>query len=195
MGRAISFDLAQTLDAAMRQFWKGGYAATSLQDLLAATGLGAGSFYNTLKSKKQLFLLSLERYAASEVTKRFDALTSEETVGLGLRAMYRVAFDALDDPNTPSRLCLMAGMIAPDTLADSDMRRIVVDGQRRFKELVVNLVERDVGNGVLPATMDAQTVASIIATYGQGLIRMGLVDYDRARMERETEAFLTALGL
>lgn len=195
MGRAISFDLDHALDAAMREFWKSGYAGTSLQDLLRATGVGAGSFYNTLKSKKQLFLQSLRRYSEVEVAKRLDALIVEPTAGAGLRAMYRVAFEALDNPDTPSRLCMMAGMVTPEVLADPDMRIIVEEGQVRFREIVIGLIQRDQEKGVLPAIMDAAVTAAIVATYGQGMIRMGLVDYDRERMERETEAFLIALGL
>lgn len=195
MGRAISFDLDRAMDAAMRQFWKSGYAATSLQDLLSATGLGAGSFYNTLKSKKQLFLETLRRYGDVEVAKRLDALTSETTTGAGLRAMYRLAFDALDNPETPSRLCLIAGMVTPDVLGDPDMRVIVEDAQERFKELLAGLIVRDQENGTLPATMNAQIIAGIVSTYGQGMSRVGLVSYDRNRMEQEIETFLTAIGL
>ncbi|WP_267382292.1 MULTISPECIES: TetR/AcrR family transcriptional regulator [unclassified Sphingomonas] len=195
MGRAISFDLDRALDAAMREFWKGGYAGTSLQDLLRATGVGAGSFYNTLKSKKHLFLESLRRYGKVEVAKRLDALVAAPTTGAGLRAMYRVAFDGLDDPATPSRLCMMAGMVTPDVLDDPDMRAIVEKGQDRFRNTLIELIERDQENGILPATIDAAVTAAIVATYGQGMIRTGLVDYDRKRMERETEAFLVALGL
>ncbi|TMV50485.1 helix-turn-helix transcriptional regulator, partial [Thioclava sp. BHET1] len=46
MGRGISFDYDRAIDRATRQFWRTGYAGTSLRDLLAATGLGEGSFYN-----------------------------------------------------------------------------------------------------------------------------------------------------
>ena len=178
----------------MRQFWKGGYAATSLQDLLAATGLGGGSFYNTLKSKKHLFLECLRRYSDLEVRKRLDVLVAAPTAGLGLRAMYRLSFDALDDPDTPSRLCLVAGMVTPDVLADADMRRVVEDGQHRFKDLLAGLIERDITRGILVETMDAQATASVVATYGQGMLRMALVSYDRQRLEHESELFLKGLG-
>ena len=194
MGRAIAFDLDQALDAAMRQFWKGGYAATSLQDLLTATGLGAGSFYNTLKSKKRLFLACLRRYADTEVHRRMDALVSAPTVSLGLRAMYRLSFDALDDPDTPSRMCMMAAMVSHDVLADPDMRRLVEEGQSRFKVLLAGLITRDRERGILSRTVDAETTAAVVATYGQGLIRMGLVAYDRPRFERETELFPERFG-
>lgn len=195
MGRAISFDLDRALDAAMRQFWKGGYAATSLQDLLAATGVGAGSFYNTLKSKKALYLTCLQRYGETEVRRRAEVLAAAPSVGAGIRALFRVSFDALDDPDTPSRMCMMSAMLAPEVLSDPDLRRVVEDGRDRFRTLLAELIARDRELGHLPATTDAETTASVIATYGEGLNRVALVAYDRARLERETDVFLRGLGL
>ena len=195
MGRAISFDLDRALDAAMRQFWRGGYSATSLQDLLAATGVGAGSFYNTLKSKKALYLTCLRRYGETEVRRRAEVLTAAPTVGDGLRALFRISFDALDDPVTPSRMCMMSAMLSPEVLADPDLRRVVEDGQDRFRTLLAGLIARDRERGDLPATVDPEATASVVATYGEGLNRVALVAYDRARLERETETLLTGLGL
>jgi hypothetical protein len=37
--------------------------------------------------------------------------------------------------------------------------------------------------------------ASLVLTYAQGLWRMALIDYDRARFAREIDAFLKVLGL
>lgn len=119
-------------------------------------------------------------------------------VGLSRAAMHLGSLifpNALDDPDTPSRMCLVAGMVTPDVLADPDMRAFVENAQARFRDCLIELIERDKQNGALPATMDAQLIAAIVATYGQGMTRMGLVAYDRARMERETETFLVALGL
>ena len=38
------------------EFWERGYAATSLDDLMKATGLGKGSLYLAFGDKHQLFL-------------------------------------------------------------------------------------------------------------------------------------------
>ena len=62
MARALEFDYDKAIDKATRVFWKNGYSGTSLRDLLKAIGIGEGSFYNTLKSKKQLYLKCLKRY-------------------------------------------------------------------------------------------------------------------------------------
>jgi TetR/AcrR family transcriptional regulator, transcriptional repressor for nem operon len=66
MARPREFDEANALHAVTQTFWKQGYQATSIKDLEEATGLTAGSLYKAYGSKRELFLLSLERYMKEE---------------------------------------------------------------------------------------------------------------------------------
>ncbi|PNG26077.1 TetR/AcrR family transcriptional regulator [Methylocella silvestris] len=195
MGRAIAFDYERALEKATRLFWKGGYAGTSLRELLTVIGIGEGSFYNTLKSKKQLYLACVKRYEETEGRKRAHALMSAPTAGEGIRAMFGVILDCLDDPQVPSRLCMMAAMAAEDVLSEPDLRQRVEDSIETFHATVSERLRQDRDMGLLPKTLDPQTIASVIITYAQGLWRMALVDYDRPRFERQIAAFLTGLGL
>jgi TetR/AcrR family transcriptional regulator, transcriptional repressor for nem operon len=195
VGRGIAFDYARALDRATWLFWKNGYAGTSLRDLLKVIGIGEGSFYNTLKSKKQLYMECVKHYAQTEGRKRTQALMSAPTTSLGVRAMFGIVFDCLDDPHTPSRLCLMAAMASEDVLSDVDLRKLVEDGAKNFHAILVNRLSQERDAGLLPEALDPQTVASIIMTYAQGVWRMALVDYDRARFERQIDVFLMGLGL
>jgi AcrR family transcriptional regulator len=43
-------------------FWRRGYEATSIGDLVEAIGINRGSLYATFGDKRRLFLASLERY-------------------------------------------------------------------------------------------------------------------------------------
>ena len=79
MARAIAFDYDRALERATWLFWKSGYAGTSLRDLLKIMDIGEGSFYNTLKSKKQLYLACVRRYEETEGRKRGQALMSAST--------------------------------------------------------------------------------------------------------------------
>ena len=58
----MEFDYEKAIDKATQIFWKKGYSGTSLRDLLKGMGIGEGSFYNTLKSKKKLYLECLKHY-------------------------------------------------------------------------------------------------------------------------------------
>ena len=76
MARSLEFDYDKAIDKATRVFWKQGYPGTSLRDLLKAIGIGEGSFYNTLKGKKQLFLKCLKRYEETASQRHAGALLS-----------------------------------------------------------------------------------------------------------------------
>ena len=56
------FDETEVIDAAMMEFWRGGYEATSVTALETATGLNKSSLYNAFVSKEELFIRCLERY-------------------------------------------------------------------------------------------------------------------------------------
>src|SRR5882762_1036593 len=74
MSRTPEFDREQVLDEALRAFWRNGYEATSLNDLLEATGLARQSLYNTFGDKHGLFLASLRRYTEAGVGHLSGAL-------------------------------------------------------------------------------------------------------------------------
>jgi TetR/AcrR family transcriptional repressor of nem operon len=56
------FNKDAVLDRAMRVFWQRGYEATSIDDLLKATGINRGSLYGTFGDKRSLFLAAMDRY-------------------------------------------------------------------------------------------------------------------------------------
>ncbi|WP_280466071.1 TetR/AcrR family transcriptional regulator, partial [Nocardia brasiliensis] len=62
MPRPRQFDEERVLSAVQAAFWDNGYAGTSLEDLLAASGLGKGSLYGAFGDKKSLFLRVLRMY-------------------------------------------------------------------------------------------------------------------------------------
>lgn len=64
MARPQEFDHEEVLQNAMRLFWRQGFEATSIKDLTEATKLQPGSLYAAFKSKRNLFLLSLDEYFA-----------------------------------------------------------------------------------------------------------------------------------
>ena len=65
MPRPRQFDEDTVVAAARDRFWRGGYAATSVDDLTAATGLGKGSLYGAFGDKRGLFLRALDDYIGS----------------------------------------------------------------------------------------------------------------------------------
>ncbi len=64
MGRPLEFDRPQAVNKAISLFWRKGYQATSLADLLAAMGIGRSSFYAAFTDKRSFYTECLDLWAA-----------------------------------------------------------------------------------------------------------------------------------
>lgn len=62
MGRHRAYDVDQVIDAALHAFWARGFGATSISDLVDATGINRASLYAVFKDKRGLFVACLHRY-------------------------------------------------------------------------------------------------------------------------------------
>src|SRR5271155_3231418 len=185
MARALEFDYTAALETATRLFWETGYSSTPLRGLLKKMGIGEGSFYNTLKSKKNAYLECLKHYNATVNRRHCEPLFSAPTAALGVRALFKTVLDCLDDPDTPSPVCLMAGSITHEVLAEPDLREYVQLQISLLVDRMAASLSADKEAGLLPAEFDPQLVVPVIVTYLQGLWRMALVSYDRTQFERQ----------
>lgn len=77
-GRPKVFDREVALDKAMTLFWKHGYEATSLSDLVEATGAKAPTLYAEFSNKEGLFRAVLDRYISQFTAKQEALLFCEE---------------------------------------------------------------------------------------------------------------------
>jgi TetR/AcrR family transcriptional regulator, transcriptional repressor for nem operon len=195
MARTLEFDYATAIERATLRFWETGYSGTSQRDLLNEMGIGGGSFHNTFKSKKNAYLECLKHYNATVNRQRGEAFFSAPTAAKGVRALFKTVLDCLDDPNTPSPICLMADSITHGVFAEADLRDYIQQQMSMLAELMTARLRADVEAGLLPAEFEPETVVQVIVTYLQGVWRMALISYDRTRFERQNDAFLKGLGL
>ena len=64
MARLIEFDRPQVVNRALALFWRQGYQATTLADLLQAMGISRSSFYAAFGDKRSFFIECLDLWAA-----------------------------------------------------------------------------------------------------------------------------------
>ena len=70
MARPIEFDRSQAVTRALVLFWRKGYQASSLADLLEAMAIGRSSFYAAFIDKRSLFIECLDLFS----TRTLDML-------------------------------------------------------------------------------------------------------------------------
>ena len=97
MARPRTFDEGDVVAAARDEFWNRGYAATSVDDLTAATGLGKGSLYGAFGDKHSIYLRALDDYITSSLADvraglRDPAYSAYERLTRHIRAPIEMAF-------------------------------------------------------------------------------------------------------
>jgi len=194
MPARIEFDYVRAIDRATQLFWRRGYRGASLRDLLKAMGIGEGSFYNTFKSKRCLYLECLKHYNETVSRRRIDALMGPEDVRDGIREFFRFLLDELDNPKIPS-VCMLAGSVSGEVLRERELAPTVMRDMQAFGDAFKTRLKAAKRTGELPADYDAERAASVIMTFLMGLFRMIRVVNTRAEMEPQVEMLLRGLGL
>jgi TetR/AcrR family transcriptional regulator, copper-responsive repressor len=118
----------------MAAFWDAGYAATSLDDLSAATGMNRPSLYGAFGDKRALYRKALDHYRAMGQQALAQALAHDIPLEEALRRVYQTALSVYFSGETSARGCFMIGTAVTEAVSDSELRRSLADGFRRFDE-------------------------------------------------------------
>ena len=92
------------LGKALELFRKGGFAATSLDDLSAATGMNRPSLYGAFGDKRELYIKSYQRYRDDARAAMIDIFREELPIRKRLERIYAVALDIYLAGEIPARL-------------------------------------------------------------------------------------------
>lgn len=176
-GPAKSFDPDKVLNLAMLEFWKRGYAATSMSNLREVTGLGAKSLYDTFGGKRELFLAALDRYGETQVKRMFDnvvrALPADEALEKIFQTLVKI------HRRTPHMGCLLG--VAAAQLEDDPELRSAIDQQyvsiRLALETALDQLE------FKPSAPSASEMAAFLLVLFQGANLVGRVDRETAHAE------------
>lgn len=121
-GRPRGFDPEVALKAASERFRTFGYAATSLDDLAAATGLARPSLYAAFGDKKALYLAALAR-THRRLEASFDAL---EAAALPRDALLKRIFASTIDLYLTGDIgpggCIAVNTASTEAVADPEIR-------------------------------------------------------------------------
>jgi AcrR family transcriptional regulator len=132
-GRPRNFDPDLVLENAMQLFWSQGYEATSLQDLLMATGLSKSSLYESFGNKQSLFEAAFTRYFETRARHMLERLEQAESpLGFVRECLLSVLEDA--QRGTP-RGCMLVNVANEFSTADPAVQPLIELATRRFRQV------------------------------------------------------------
>jgi TetR/AcrR family transcriptional regulator, copper-responsive repressor len=124
-GRPPAFDRDAVLLKARDAFWGSGFAATSLDDLAAATGLNRPSLYGAFGDKRALYLETLERTRADMIRALEAGLAAPGPLREVLRRIYAAAVQIYLRGDPVGRGCFLVGTAVTEAPVADEVRALL----------------------------------------------------------------------
>jgi TetR/AcrR family transcriptional regulator, copper-responsive repressor len=160
-GRPRAYEPEAALGKALDLFRKGGFAATSLDDLSAATGMNRPSLYGAFGDKRELYIKSYARYRADARAAMADIFRIEAPIRDRLQRMFAVALDMYLSGEEGPRGCFTVMTAASEAIADPEIRAFVLEGLQELDKAFASCFRTAIENGELPASTDPKILAHL----------------------------------
>ncbi|MFI9049940.1 TetR/AcrR family transcriptional regulator [Streptomyces sp. NPDC053427] len=191
MGRTKEFDPDAALRSAMELFWRQGYEATSIQDLVDHLGLGRGSIYGAFGGKRELYLMAVDRYAEDTREALLRRLSSPGSALDAVRGLVR-DYAGMAREDADRKGCLMTNT-AVELPADEGAARRVVSTLETMETALTGALMRARAEGELPAEKNPAALARCLVTLLQGIRVVGKTAVHGRFLDDTVEQALTML--
>jgi len=192
VARTKEFEPERALARAMDLFWRRGYEATSVHDLLEEMGIGRGSMYGTFGDKRALFLAALDRFEETRVARADEILDSSASAVEGIGRLFETTIEGLVSYE-PRRGCLLANTAVELAPHDEEIAERISRYVRRTQDAFERTLVRGRASGEIPADKDPKVLARFLVNTLHGLRVLAKVGVEQAVLDDSVRTALEAL--
>lgn len=187
-GRPRGFDRTKALDRALVAFWRGGFQATSMTDLVRAMGINSPSIYAAFGSKEALFAEAVAHYRTAYGDELLCALNGAPDAESGLAAMFDAAIALFTRPDTPGG-CFVVNSVASN--APTSAGTALTELRRQRSRQIAERIGRDVAGGRLRSDTPVEDLSDFYGTVLQGLAQAARDGVPIARLRKVADQSMT----
>jgi TetR/AcrR family transcriptional repressor of nem operon len=192
MARTQEFDRNEVLQAAMTLFWSKGYEATSLADLLQATGLSKSSLYASFGDKRSFFLEAFELYRKQRLATLDRILDTGPSARQALENMlWQVALYTMQSDDACG--CMVANEAVELGPHDANIRLLVLADFQEVEDRIYRSLQQAQLEGSVSTDKDARSLARFMIVTLQGIQVMARANSDRDRLIDSVKLMLSLL--
>lgn len=159
MARTKEFNIDDALMKAIELFWRRGYEATSLHDLVDYMGISRASLYATFGSKHDLFLKALRRYDQKFREEMVaDMLQSAASPRQAIIKTFEAAITAVLEGGSRDG-CLLINTALELSPHDSESEEIVKRAFVAMEGFFRLMIEQGQAEGEIPETISPTDTA------------------------------------
>ncbi len=176
----------------MLLFWRKGFYATSMQDLVDTLKINRASIYDTYGDKKQLFLKAFAHYRNTSMSTLKSLLYSENSVKKGFEKLFlAIADEAATDKDKKG--CFVVNTTTELTGHDDVIKSIIQENQKTFVGAFHDHLKIGVAHGEISADKDLNSLALYLFTLNNGMKVLNRTGSSKKEMKEMVKTALTVL--
>lgn len=180
------FDKKRSLNKAMRLFWRRGYENTSLSDLLKEMGILNGSFYNSFKNKRNVYIECIEMYSETILEQRLQKINQKNN----LKDKLNYFFILLSDEAIPNFGCLVVNSLDSELFKNKDIKKAVNEKITRLKTYWELEIKKAIDQKEFYPQTSAEILSGILMTYIIGFSKQILISHSSSELKQQSENFI-----
>ncbi len=192
MPRSREFEPQEVLGKAMELFWQQGYTKTSIDDLVAYTGVSRYGLYSAFGDKHDLFVAVLRRYRKICVSQMLAPMEAPDADVRAIHHYFSVLANASTSP-VAKRGCLVCNTIVELPILDNMVAEQVQGHLDRLHKAFLHALGQGQVKGQLPHSWDLDGYADYLVGVAIGLVVLLRSPMDHAAIERFIKVALAAL--
>lgn len=192
MPRVKLFDEKEVLAKAMNLFWKQGYSATSVQDLVSHLGINRASLYDTFGDKEQLFKKSFELYRKTNLEGLRQFFQNHPNVKEGFSKLFENAIqEAVLDKDRKG--CFVVNTTTELIPNDHDLLSVLEGNRQDFEMLFYEYLKQGKDSGQLKTNQDLKSLAALFYTLYNGIRVVSKVNPEKKKLSDTINVALSLL--
>ncbi len=192
MPRVKLFNQDVVLYKAMELFWKSGYHATSMQELVTHLGINRASLYDTFGGKKELFDQSLALYCDTNKRETRQFLQKQKSVKDGLRALFEnTVFEATSDIEFKG--CFVVNTTTELIPGDEEIKKALLENRSIYEEIFYEFLLSGEQSGEISKDKDLRAIAGLIYILLSGIKVIAKIEPNQTRILSSINTVLSLL--
>ncbi|PKG43541.1 TetR/AcrR family transcriptional regulator [Psychroflexus sp. MES1-P1E] len=192
MPRVKLFDENEVLSKATELFWKKGYHATSIQDLVSFLGINRGSLYDTYGGKKELFDKAFEFYRSNNSNGITAFFKSQNEVKKGFRKLFEMGIDE-SVADIDLKGCFVVNTTTELIPGEDSLLNLIQDNKKLFEGIFYSFLLKGQQNGEIAKGKNIKTISCLFYTFYSGLKVVAKVEKNPKELMNSVDEILMLL--
>lgn len=192
MPKVKLFDENATLEKAMELFWKKGYHATSIQDLVDHLELSRSSIYDTYGGKNALFLQSFQLYRDTNAKNISLFLEAQPKVQEGFKKLFETGVqECINDQHKKG--CFVVNITTELVPGDIEIQNALKENKDTFTSVFYEHLLKGEASGEIPQGKNLKAIASLFYTFYSGIKVVSKIQPNSKELVDSIDLFLAMI--